>query len=184
MKPPKSPRRRAASARMLDVSTGSIQDAEKTHNLAAAALVGVIVVCAVILGVERPSTPWTVGLSVASAVTGALLGNVVRLDLSQNIYRVQARPATRHLFDQVQRTRALVIRVEGYGAMCRTEDISNERTADWFASVGNELRSEIEATATAIDNWSDLAADVRDEEWGKYLNRNSRLPGHEGPTND
>lgn len=164
------------------MSQGSLRDSAKTHNLVAVALVGVIVVCAVVLGVEKPNTAWTVGLSVISAVAGALLGNVVRLDLSQSVYRVQARPATRHLFDQVQRLRGLVIRVEQYGATCRQEEISRDRASDWFTSVGNELRAEIEATATAIENWSDLAADVRTEEWNKYLSRSSRLPGHGGPS--
>lgn len=162
------------------MSQGSLRDSAKTHNLFAFILVGVIIVCAVVLGVSKPNTAWTVGLSVISAVAGALLGNVVRLDLSQSVYRVQARPATRHLFDQARRLGDLVIRTEQYGAICRQEDISLDRASDWFTSVGNELRAEIEATATAIDNWSDLAADVRDEEWGKYLSRNSRLPGHGG----
>lgn len=161
-------------------TTGSVGDATKTHNVLAVALVGIIVVCAVVLGIKDPSTPWTVSLSVISAVAGAALGNVLRLDLSQNVFRNQARPATRHLFDQVQRLRGLVVRVESFGTICRAEHVSQERTSDWFAAVGNELRSEIEATATAIDNWSDLASDVRDDEWTKYLNRGTRLPGHEG----
>lgn len=162
------------------MSQGSLRDSAKTHNLVAVVLVGVIVVCAVVLGVVKPNTAWTVSLSVISAIAGALLGNVVRLDLSQSVYRVQARPATRHLFDQVRRLRGLVVRVEEYGAVCRQADISSERASDWFTSVGNELRGEIEATATAIENWSDLAADVREEEWDKYLNRSSRLPGYGG----
>lgn len=161
------------------MSTGSAENSAKTHNLLAFGLVAVIAICAVLLGTreEHLSTAWTVGLSVISAVAGALLGNIVRIDLTQNVFRAQARPATRHLLDQVRRLQSLVVRVEKYGAECRSGDIDNERAADWFAGIGNDLRDEIEATATAIDNWSDLASDVREEEWSKYLTRQSRLPG-------
>ncbi|MCK9824029.1 hypothetical protein NOCD_11090 [Nocardioides cavernae] len=165
---------------MDNPAAGSVARAEKTHNLLAWVLVGVIVVCTVVLGVSKPGTAVTVFLTVVSAVAGAALGNVLRIDLSQSVFRNQARPATRHLFDQVQRLQRLVVRVEAHGAACKAERISQERVADWFVAVGNDLRSEIDATATAIDNWSDLASDVREDEWSKYLKRDNRLPGHEG----
>ena len=55
-----------------------------------------------------------------------------------------------------------------------------ERTADWFYALGYELRTEIDAAATAIDHWGDLASDVREDEWQKYFNRDERIPSQEG----
>ena len=157
--------------------SGSVAAAAKNYRVVSVILVGVIVVCAVVLGVqERLSTQWTVGLSVISAVAGAALGNTLRLDLTESVYRNQARPATRHLFDQIRRLQSMVVRVERHSAAFLAEQDDPGRASDWLAALGNELRAEIEAAATAIYNWSDLAADVRDEEWQKNLDRDSRLP--------
>src|SRR4051794_21288462 len=105
-----------ARLRSVAVSSGSIKAAAKNHVVASVVLVGVIVVCAVVLGVKpKLGTPWTVGLSVLSAVAGAALGNTLRLDLTASVYRNQARPATRHLFDQIRRLQSMVVRVESHG---------------------------------------------------------------------
>lgn len=161
----------------MSVSLGSIKSAASNHRVISVALVGVIIVCAVVLGVKpRLSTPWTVGLTVLSAVAGAALGNTLRLDLTESVYKNQARPATRHLFDQIRRLQGMVVRVELHGEKLASHDVDPERASDWFIALGNELRAEIDACATAIDNWSDLATDVREEEWKKYLDRDTRLP--------
>lgn len=160
---------------------GSIGDALRNHRLLTMLCVGVIIVCAVLLGLKELSRPWTVVLQVASAVSGAALGNFLRLDLSQSVVRNQARPATRHLFDQVGRFRSLVQRAEGFEQVVRQacgdgQSIDQDRIGDWFGSLGMELRDEINATAAAIEHWGDLAPDVRDLELANYDDRERRLP--------
>jgi len=160
---------------------GSLADAVKGHRVLPIVLVGVIVVCAVLLGVAHLSRPWTVSIQVASAVAGAALGNALRLDLSQSVVRNQARPATRHLFDQLSRLRNLVLRAEGYQATLEQASLNGEgldqaRTGDWFGALGAGLRDEINATAAAIEHWGDLAPDVRDTEIANYQTREQRLP--------
>lgn len=164
------------------MESGSLETAKKGHAPLALVLVGVIVVCTVVLGVADPSKPVAVGVTVLSTVAGAALGNFLRIDLTDGVVRNQARPATRHLFDQIRRMRSLVVNVEGHSRVLRNEDVAPDRAADWFASIGDSLRAEIDATATAIENWSDLAEDVRQDEWTKYMQRDSRLPEASGST--
>ena len=67
------------------VSSGSIEEANKSHHVLAGVLVGVIVVCAVVLGFNNLGRPLTrFVLTVSSAVAGAALGNFLRVDLTQN----------------------------------------------------------------------------------------------------
>ena len=96
------------------MNRGSLREVAKNNRVVAGVLIAVIVVVAVILGFASPSKPWIIFLQVVSAVVGAALGNVLRLDVSQSTVTNQARPATRHLFDQVSRLRILVQRAEGY----------------------------------------------------------------------
>lgn len=161
---------------------GTIQEAAKHHRVLAVVLVGVILICAVLLGVGDLSKPWVVVLQVASAVAGAALGNTLRTDLSRSVVHNQARPATRHLFDQVSRLRGLVTRAEGYQSALTDNgpsadgSVNSHRVGDWFGSLGADLRAEILATATAIENWGDLAPDIRDAEFASYQTREQRLP--------
>ena len=135
------------------------------------ALLGVIFLSAYLLATQKDlSTNWSVVLSVVSAAAGAALGNALQHDQAALLVRNQARPAIRHLFDQLRRVQLMVLRVEDHGA--EIEAVSGAgRVSDWFAFVGRELRQELEATATAIEHWSDLAPGVRKEEHDKYAER-------------
>jgi hypothetical protein len=159
---------------------GSLADANSRHRLWALGLTGLIVVASVLLGVQELGRAWTVGLQVATAVAGAALGNFLRLDFSESVVRNQARPAARHLFDQVERLRRLVQRAESYEVEVRATAADSERTADWFGFLGTALRDEINATAASIEHWGDLAPDVRNEELVSYQERESRLPRDAG----
>lgn len=153
------------------------------HTALIVGLILVIAVCAVLLGVwENLSRPWAVTLQVASAVAGAALGNALRLDLSRQAVRNQARPATRHLFDQAARLRTMTQQVEGLKtwiqkAHTSATPLDHQRVGDWFGNVGEGLRSEIAAVATALENWGDLAPGEIEAELQKYQNRDKRLPG-------
>lgn len=172
----------AGRAIIAGMATGSIAEAAKNHRVLSMVLIGVIVVCAVVIGVVDPGAPWTVIAQVASAVAGAALGNAIRIDLSQTVVRNQARPAARHLFDQIVRFQIMVGRAEECQASIE-EDQSNgsrldpARIGDWFGVVGAQLRNEIRATATAVGHWEDVAKDVRDAEFASYQTREQRLPG-------
>lgn len=172
----------------MDVG-GSLAGAAKNHRLQCVALIGAIVVCAVLLAVKHLDKPWIVTLQVVSVVAGAALGNALRGDHAQSVVRNQARPAIRHLFDQVRRLRTLVQRAEGYQAFMSAQDqdgrqVDTQRTADWFESLGQGLRDEIDAAASAIQNWGDLAPDVRDDEFESYQTREDRLPSVQERTAD
>lgn len=157
----------------------------KGHRLVAIVLICVVVVCAVVLGVNDLDAPWQVAFTVASAVAGAALGNVLRLDSSDEVVRNQARPAVRHLFDQARRIRTLVQKAEAHQAAVEskaavTEDEADRRVADWFGSLGDALRNEIDATVAAIDHWGDLTEDVRKPELLSYQRQAAEL----SPDND
>jgi hypothetical protein len=163
------------------MSRGSNAGALSRHRVVAICLIGIIVVCAVLLGVRNLSKPWTVALQVLTAVVGAALGNYLRRDLAESVVRNQARPATRHLFDQVGRLRQLVQLAETHELNIREaweqgRRVDPDRSSDWFGSLGRALRDEINATATAIENWGDLAPDVQDSELANYESRGQRLP--------
>ena len=145
------------------------------------ALIVAIAVCAVLIGLADLGTGWTVTLQIASAVAGAALGNFLRLDLAQHVVRNQARPATRHLFDQVTRLRRMIERADACQAAIQNDEVTNialdhARVGDWFGSVSQGLRDEITSTATALENWGDLAKDVLDDEFTNYQTRDTRLP--------
>lgn len=165
----------------MGIPAGSITIALKNTRVVSTVLVLVVAVCAVLIGVGNLSRGWTVGVQIISVIAGAALGNFLRLDVSQHVVRNQARPATRHLFDRVTRLRVLVVNAEGYQIRVRelkqsSEPVDLERVGDWFGFLGEGMRAEIDATATAIQNWGDLATDVLDTEVQNYNSRNSRLP--------
>jgi hypothetical protein len=166
----------------MGIPTGSVADALKNTRVVTSLLILVIAVAAVLIGQGRLSTGWTVTAQIASAIAGAALGNFLRLDISQSVVRNQARPATRHLFDRATRLRALVVKAEGYESQVTDmEDLvgvplDQHRIADWFGVLGDGMRAEIDATATAIENWGDMAKDVVDAEVESYNTRNARLP--------
>lgn len=164
-----------------DDGDGIVHKALTSTALISVLLIAVIVLCAVLLGVSDLSAPWRVTLQTATAVAGAALGNVLRIDYEKNAVRNQARPAVRHLFDQVDRLREMVNKAELYQAALQephSDQQNVSRMADWFGGLGSGLRNEINATATAIENWSDLAPDVRVAELDNYINRADRLPPH------
>lgn len=158
-----------------------------SNRIFAFVLIMVIAVIAVVLGVVDLSRGWTIAFQIASAVAGAALGNALRIDASAERIRDQARPATRLLFDQVFRLRALVVRTEEYQATISDPEsgrIDRARIADWFGHLGGHLRDEINATASAIENWGDLAKDVRDEELANFNQREQRLPTQQNGDQD
>lgn len=165
------------------MSGGSVRNALKTHRFIAVLLVVVIAILVGILGLADLSKPWTITVQVGTAVAGAALGNYLRMDFSNSVVYNQARPATRHLFDQVGRLRKLVLKAEGYQSaiveLSSVDGLDPARTSDWFGSLGASLRDEINATALAIENWGDLAPDVRDDELKSYGTRLERLPEEE-----
>lgn len=165
------------------MSRGSVREAIRSRRFVALGLVIAIGVCAVLLGVAELGKGWTIALQIGSAVAGAALGNYLRLDAADQEVQSQARPAVRHLFDQVGRLRTLVVRVEGFGERVSVAEkdpsIGPERIADWFNTVGASLRDEINATALAIEHWGDLAGDVQDQELVNFANRDQRLPPHQ-----
>lgn len=169
--------------------SGSVDEAAKRHWLMSLGLIGMIVLCGVLLGLTELSKPWTVAVQVVTAVAGAALGSTIRLDTSRQTIHNQARPATRHLFDQVMRLRQMVLRAEGRQAsildLASVDSVLDpHRTADWFGELGAGLRSEIDATATAIEDWGDLAPLVVENELSNYRTRVDRLPANdEGQTN-
>lgn len=62
-----------------------------------------------------------------------------------------------HLFDRVTRLRLLVVKAESYRTRLREvteadEPIDPARVGDWFGFLGEGMRAEIDATATAIQN--------------------------------
>lgn len=163
---------------------GSIATALKNTRVITASLVVIIAVSAVLIGLGKLTTGWTVAAQIVSAIAGAALGNFLRLDMSQHVVRNQAKPATRHLFDRVTRLRAMVVRSERYHAQVKElaeldVALDHDRIGDWFGFLGEGLRSEINATASAIEDWGDLAKDVVDSEIESYNSRNDRLPTQE-----
>lgn len=161
---------------------GTIDEPSKHAHLYAFLLVGVIVVCAIALvSIDKLSTPWTVALQVISAVAGAGLGTVLRADRAAAVVRNQARPAIRRLFDQATRLGNLVSRVEAHQTTARElsqagTPLDTARLSDWLTIISENLRGEIDATATAIDDWGDLSPDVRQAEIDNYRTRNQRMP--------
>lgn len=160
---------------------GALRQALRNTRVLSFALIVAIAVCAVLIGVADLGTGWTVTLQIASAVAGAALGNVLRVDLAQHVVRNQARPATRHLFDQVTRLRRMVERADACQAAIQSDEVTNialdhARIGDWFGAVSQGLRDEITSTATALENWGDLAKDVLNDEFSNYQTRDTRLP--------
>ncbi len=161
--------------------TGSVANALKSTRVVTSFLMLVIAVSAVLIGQGKLSTGWTVAAQIASAVAGAALGNFLRLDISQNVVRNQAKPATRHLFDSAARLRSLVVKAESYQTQVKEMDgaglpLDPQRVSDWFGFIGDGLRDEIDSTATAIGNWGDMADDVVVAEIQNYNSRSTRLP--------
>ena len=135
------------------------------------------------LGLSSLGRGWVITLQISSAVAGAALGNFLRLDMSDQVVRNQARPAMRHLSDQIGRLQRLVIQVERHGAQLSEDGgsvIPSVRTADWFDSIGQSLRNEIAASASAIEDWNDLAPSILDQEKQKFDHRDQRLPTQSG----
>lgn len=171
------------------MADGSLAEREKTHMVWAVVLIVAIAVMAVVLGVVELSKPWVITLQVATAVAGAALGNFLRLDASQSVVRNQARTAVRQLFDHVNRHHEMYGRVERYQALVRDaaledEALDHERVGDWFAVVSADIEGQITSTATAIENWGDLALDVRNAEFLSYQSRNERLPSRDERAGD
>ena len=164
--------------------SGSVATALRNTRLISSILIVLIGVCSILIGLGKLSVGWLLTAQVISAIAGAALGNFLRLDLSTHVVRNQAKPATRHLFDRVRRLRTAVVAAESYQAKVKELEglqvpLDHGRIADWFGFLGDGMRGEIDATATAIQNWGDLAKDVVDAEVESYNSRNSQLPAQE-----
>lgn len=164
------------------MSMGIVDATSWRRKLFAFALVAVILVCAALLVfVDDLNKSWTVAMQVISAVAGAALGSVLQMDVARSAVRNQARPAIRKIFDQASRLGELVERVERHGNTIRQNAASgrksdSQRIADWFESIGYNLREEINSSATAIEDWGDLARDVYEAEVERYKTRHERMP--------
>ncbi|WIY00078.1 hypothetical protein QRX60_39430 [Amycolatopsis mongoliensis] len=160
---------------------GSVDATSWKRKLLAFVLAAVILVCAVLLVVGNLDKPWTVGAQVLSAIAGAALGSILSVDSSRQAVRNQARPAIRRKFDQILRLRVMVVRTEGQVDSIRNAAVRGgthdpNRVADWLENMADNLRSEIQSTATSIEDWGDLAQDVYDDEFRRYETRGSRMP--------
>lgn len=120
--------------------------------------------------------PWTAIPTIASIIAGAWLGKYLQDDRSAELVSNQARPAIRHLFDQIDRLRALVIQADSRVSSLVQRGSEHAQSADWFEGFSFSLRSEIESTASAIEHWGDLSPDVQATELAKYQTRSERLP--------
>lgn len=158
---------------------GALQQAwERMRHVSFGLIVG-IAICTLILVLADTSPLVRATLQTITAILGAALGNALRVDYERNVVHNQARPAVRHLFDHVGRLQILVINAENRQSQLRKTEAAaedRERVADWFGAIGQELRHEIDATATAIENWGDLAPEVRSAEFDSYLSRSDRMP--------
>lgn len=162
---------------------GSLDSAKRRGWLVALGLTVLVILSIGLLTFVDLSRPWTAVFSIVSAVAGALLGNYVRHDYADSVVVNQARPAMRHLFQQIDRLRAMVIQAEGFSADVAQEPVESNRISDWFGTVGSSLRNEIEATAGAIENWGDLTPSTQDAELKRYQRRMERLPSEPASTN-
>lgn len=120
--------------------------------------------------------PWTAIPTVVSILAGAWLGKYLQDDRSALLVSNQARPAIRHLFDQIDRLRALVIQADSRVSTLSERGSEHAQTADWFEGFSFSLRSEIESSASAIEHWGDLSPDVQACELDKYKTRSERIP--------
>lgn len=164
------------------MATGSIGKAGRRNLVLAVALIAIIAICTVLIFRVASNKPgWSAGLQIASAIAGAALGNFLRLDFAASTVENQARPSIRRLFDQAARLGDLVQRTEQYRRtilfqISNSLSVDPAQVADWLDGLSRNLRQEINTTATSIDDWGDLAPNVRSEEVNDYTNRESRLP--------
>lgn len=162
---------------MIDrVTSGSIRKRVESQGWFTFALVGLILLCTALLVFAPLGAFGTFLASAVLAIAGAYLGNEIRTDLSADLVRNQARPATRELFDHSERLSAIVQRAEAHqqsieDARQLGHQLDPGRVADWFGTIGFSLRHEISSTASAIENWGDLAKDVLEDERASYITR-------------
>ncbi len=147
--------------------------------MVAFALVAVIAVCAILIVFGDLDKPWTVATQIGSAVAGAALGSILSVDFTRRWVENHIRPSIRRLFDQMVRLSALVERTEAFGRSVDPSARSSgnlQRAADRFENIGDHLRDEIAATASAIEDWGDLSRPVYDAELRRYQTRKDRNP--------
>ncbi|MGP9615253.1 hypothetical protein ACT3TE_18595 [Brachybacterium sp. AOP42-B2-9] len=140
-------------------------------------LIAIFVICAFVLISAELSAIGTIVAQTISAVSGAALGNYLRLDHERNSVRDHARVSVRQLFDQAARMGNAIKALETRrNLLQQAPAVSEDRIADWLDTAANDLRNEINATAQAIENWGDLAPDVRQSELKKHVDRPVRMP--------
>lgn len=160
---------------MADVG-GNVGPSERERWVRIVACISVIVISTTVLTFVDIPRLWTAIPTLASVLSATWLGKYLQDDRSVAVVNNQARPAVRHLFDQVDRLRALVMRADRYSADLNNQNPPDPRAADWFDNLSGALRGEIEATTSAIENWGDLASGVQLEELKKYGERHKRIP--------
>lgn len=158
------------------MTKGTIAERQRKRYWVPVVLVVLIAVCTGLIIFAGPGKLVTTILTVVSAVGGAALGSLIRADLSGDLVRNQARPATRELFDHSYRLGVLVQLSEGYRVLIDESlstgtQIEEQRVADWLGMISVSLRAEITSTASAIENWGDLAKDVLEAERVSYIAR-------------
>ena len=143
-------------------------------------LVAAVVVAALLLGFAKVGTTGTVVFQIVSALAGAWLGALLGTDRVGDRVRNQARPAIRRLFDQAGRLGNVVTEIEA--RRIHVQELTDaSRTLDpgvvgeWLRSDSSQLRNEIDATSSSIQDWSDLAEHEYAIELEAYADR--KLPG-------
>jgi len=152
--------------------------AERLRWVFVGSLVVAIVASATLLVSVHPNKFWTVALQVVGVLAGAALGNALTRDHSRSLMNQQAGGAIRRLVDQATRMGTTAVRLENQGDELRADPSASqpERIADWLTHAATDLRNEIGATASAIEDWGSLAPEIRDDEVKKFKERKNRLP--------
>jgi hypothetical protein len=115
------------------------------------------------------------------AVAGAALGSILQVDSAKSAVENQIRPAIRRQFERATRLSVLVQRIDDYSFAVRqstpgTGESEPSRVADRLDDIAFHLRDEINSTASAIEDWGDLARNVSAQELERYQNRDQRSP--------
>lgn len=150
------------------------------RKLVAFGLVAAILLSAALLVFGDLSKPWLVAMQVASAVLGAALGSILQVDSARATVENHSGPSIRRLFDQATRLNLLVRRVEARVNVQAggSSDRELERMIDFLDSISHELRNEINATVTGVEDWGDLSRRTYQAELERYDTRQDRMPGN------
>jgi hypothetical protein len=125
----------------------------------------------------EPSNWQKVVLQGVAVVAAAALGNALKADQSRSLVRQQAGSSIRRLIEQATRMGDQVSVLERQRDVLKDHghELNSVRVGDWFDSAASALRVEINATASAIEDWGAMAPDIQNVEVQNFLTRNKRL---------